>query len=192
MADMKCSLSEATNDFRHWASAPGLSENTRANILNSDIVVVPNDGFRDYSGPLFPAGTAELFQYIKDNLPSGREVELAVEDQDFRELSLHYDVVTIASCVVKIVAAPIAVKLLADWIAKRLGSRLQSSEVRASLTVVQTDGDRSKSIQISYEGPAATFETTVKGALDKIPSAIVPASGGTSGESTAAMEGPQL
>jgi hypothetical protein len=111
-----------------------------------------------------------LFHYLRANLPSGSESELAIEDQDFRELSLHADILTIATCVVKYAAVPLLVKLLGDWIAKRLGNRANTSEVRASLVVVQAEGTQSKSIQISYEGPASTFESTVKGALDKVPS----------------------
>jgi hypothetical protein len=176
LADTTSMFVDTDKDFRYWSSVAGLSGETRANILRADIVVVPYEGFRDHPGPLFPAGTAELFQFLKDNLPSGNEAELAVEDEDFRELSLHYDLVTIASCVVKAVAEPIVVKLMADWIAKRLGNRLNSSEVRASLTIVHTDGDQSKSVQFSYDGPAATFETVVKDALDKVPSAIAPTS----------------
>jgi hypothetical protein len=167
MTDSKCDVSETSEDFLHWSSVDGLSQGTRTNILNSDVVVVPYNGFRDYQGPLFPAGTAEFFQYLKANLPSGKEAELAVEDEDFRELSLHFDVVTIATCVVKYAAVPLLVKLLSDWISKRVGSRANSAEVRASLVVVLTDGNESKSIQFSYEGPAATFEATMKSALDK-------------------------
>ena len=176
MAETKSTFVDTDKGFRYWSSVAGLSEETRANILRADIVLVPYESFRDHPGPLFPAGTAELFQFFKDNLPSGNEAELAVEDEDFRELSLHYDLVTIASCVVKAVAAPIVVKLIADWIVKRLGSRLNSSEVRASLTVVQTDGDQCKLVQFSYNGPAATFETIANDALDKVLSAIAPAS----------------
>jgi hypothetical protein len=170
VVETKCDISETSKDFRYWSTIGGLSEGTRANVLRADIVVVPSDGFRDYPGPLFPSGTAELFHYLKGNLPSGSEAELAVEDQDFRELSLHADILTIATCVVKYAAIPLLVKLLGDWIAKRLGSRANVSEVRASLVVVQADGAQSKNIQISYEGPAATFEATVKSALDKVPS----------------------
>jgi hypothetical protein len=163
-----CSYAEVQTGFQYWSSAKSLSCETQLAIARSDIVLVPEEGFGEYVVPLFPEGTDELFQFLRTNVPSGMNVELAAEDADYKELALHEDTVNIASVLVTLLAAPVAVGLIVEYLKNRLGSRLGKTEVRASMILDQSDGPNSKTLRMRYEGPADAFERTMRKALSVI------------------------
>ena len=159
---------ETELDFQYWSTSRPLSDDLRISISNADVLLVPQEDFRDYEGPVFPVLTHELFYHLRERVPPGTVVELAVDDADYKELALHADVVRIATVVVKYVLAPVIAILLADYLRTLLGYRFGSAEVRASIIVDQSDPRGRKATQISYEGPAGTFENTVKGAIKNL------------------------
>jgi len=156
------------SDFVYWSSLLSLSTELRQSIQQADIVLVPQPGFGDYTGPLFPVRTEELFRHLRQNVPAGLKVELAVEDADYKELALHADIVRIATVLVKWLTAPLAIDLIKDYLKGHLGKRFKSAEVRFTMIVDQSDGRNKKAGQISYEGPADTFESLLKHALDSL------------------------
>jgi predicted DNA binding CopG/RHH family protein len=160
-----CSYVEVQTGFGYWSNVGSLSRETQLAVQRSDIVLVPAEGFGDYVGPVFPKGTDELFHFLRSHAPSGMNVELAAEDADYRELALHGDTVYIASVLVRLLVAPTAVGLIVEYLRTRLGGRLGKTEVRASVILDQTDGPNSKTLRVSYEGPANTFEKTMHEAL---------------------------
>jgi predicted DNA binding CopG/RHH family protein len=169
-----CSYVEVQTGFAYWSNAESLSRETQMAVQRSDIVLVPAEGFGDYVGPVFPKGTDELFQFLRTNAPAGMSVELAAEDADYKELTLHGDTVYIASVLVRLLVAPVAVGLIVEHLRNRLGSRLGKTEVRASMILDQSDGPNSKTLRMSYEGPANEFEKTMHEALSIISGAHTP------------------
>lgn len=169
MAKATLTWTQSQSDFAFWSESPSLTAPTRLAIRESDIVLVPQPGFSHYKGPVFPVKTEELFRHLRENVPAGMTVELAVEDVDYKELSLHSELLIIATLLVKWVAAPVAVGLVKDYIQKRLGKRTKNADVRFNLIVDATDADKRKTAQISYEGPAETFESSLKDALKSFP-----------------------
>lgn len=141
---------------------------TRESLRRAAIVIVPHEGFRDHDGPVFPVGTTELFRALQEQAPAGTGVEIAIEDEDYREVALHYDVVRLATLLVDHAVVPMAAAFLADYLVKKLGSRFSKSKVEASLIVEREDPDGRKSFQLDYKGPATTFEKTIKSDLAKM------------------------
>jgi hypothetical protein len=158
-------IESTSADLRYWAGQPGLTAETRHSIEKADILVVPQEGFRNHTGPIFPVGTEAFLQSLRQQAPADIHIDIAIEDTDYRELAIHADLLTVADVVVKYVVAPIAVTLLTEYLKRRLGSRFRNDEVRVGLTVDQTDGETRRAVRISYEGPAQTFETAFKEAL---------------------------
>jgi predicted DNA binding CopG/RHH family protein len=163
-----CSLTEIESGFEYWSRKKYLSEETRTAIGKSDIVLVPAEGYGDYAGPVFPVGTNELFQFLRSNVPSRMSVELATEDVNYAELALHGDVLYVANILVTVLGAPVATELIVEYLRKHLGSRLDDTEVRASMILDRSNGPDSKTIRISYEGPARAFEKTMHEAMSYI------------------------
>src|SRR3989442_2502899 len=52
---------ETELDFQYWSTSRPLSDDLRISISNADVLLVPQEGFRDYEGPVFPVLTHELF-----------------------------------------------------------------------------------------------------------------------------------
>ena len=159
--------SETSKDFGYWSTMDWLPEDSRTAVLGADAVIVPWERYRGHTGPIFPVDASELFQYLKGNVPTGTVVEMAV-NSDFKELALHADVVNLATILVKYVAAPLLLRLVGEFLKRKLGSRFGNTHVRVSIIVDQSEGDRHKSVQISYDGPATTFEASMKDALSQL------------------------
>lgn len=161
--DSSDSLSpDMEHGFEYWASRDSLAPATRDALLRAAIVLVPHENFGHQASLVFPAGTTELFRSLKEQVPSGIEVEIAVEENYYREVALHNDLIRLATMLVKLVAAPIAIGLLVEFLKVKLGSRFSKSEVEASL-IVEQEGPGSRAVvRLNYKGPAATFEQTIK------------------------------
>lgn len=162
-------MTETDRDRQYWSSSPWVNEGLRDAILHSGILLVPQEGFRDHTGPVFPVGTDSLFNFLrKRQTTTGLEVELAVEDAQYKEVALHANTLRIATAVVTLFLAPLTVDLLADYIKEHVGSRADKTEVHSSLIIEQTDGSHRKSIHVEYKGPASDFERSMKAAIEAI------------------------
>ena len=155
------------HSFAYWASRNSLSSETSAALLSAAIVLVPHENFGGQARHVFPVGTTDLFRFLKEQAPDGVGVEIAVEDNDYREVALNYDVIRLATILVKLVAAPTAVGLLVEYLKSKLGSRFSKSEVEASLIVEQEGPDSRGVFSLNYKGPATTFERTINSDLAK-------------------------
>jgi hypothetical protein len=153
----------------YWSSLDSLSPETKSAIGRASIIIVPDDGFRDHSGPVFPVGTVEFFRLLRERSPRGAAVEIAVNESEYKEVALHSELVRLAGVIVEYVLAPVVAGLIVEYLKTRLGSRFSKSEVEASMTVDQSDGVNHKAWQITYRGPAPTFESVVGGAIASLP-----------------------
>jgi len=155
-------------DLDYWASRDFLSPATRESLRRATIILVPHESFRDHAAPVFPAGTTELFRMLQKQAPEGTGVEIAIEENEYREVTLHSDIVRLATIFVKFIGAPTVVGLLVEYLKKKLGSRFFEAEVEASLIVEREDSDGRRAFQLDYKGPADAYETTVKSGLVKM------------------------
>ncbi|MGA2967507.1 MAG: hypothetical protein ABSD64_14965 [Terriglobales bacterium] len=153
----------------YWSSLDSLSPETRSAVRRASIIVVPSDGFREYTGPVFPVGTIEFFRLLRERSPQEAAVEIAVDESEYKEVALHSGLVRLAGIIVKYVFAPVASGMIVEYLKTRLGSRFSKSEVEASMIVDQSDGVNHKAWQIKYKGPASTFENVVGGAIASLP-----------------------
>jgi hypothetical protein len=153
----------------YWSSLDSLSPETRSAVGRTSIIIVPNDGFREHTGPVFPAGTVEFFRLLRERSPQDAAVEIAVDEPEYKEVALHSELVRLAGVVVEYVLAPVVAGLIVEYLKTRLGSRFSRSEVEASMIVDQSDGVNHKAWEIKYKGPAPTFENVVGSAIASLP-----------------------
>lgn len=163
--EAEVSSTEHTREY--WISRDYLSTETCESLRRAAIIVVPHEGFRDFDGPVFPVGTTELLRTLQEQVPPDAGVEIAIEDKDYREVALHYDVVRLATLLLDYAIVPMVAALLADYLMKKLGSRFSKSRVEASLIVEREGPEGRKAFQLEYKGPATTFEATIKSDLAK-------------------------
>jgi len=163
--DHTLSTNQTERTLQYWSSLDSLSAETQRAVQKASVLIVPQNGFRDHTGPVFPTGTVELFRLLRERSPQSATVEIAVDEPQYKELTLHYDLVTLAGVVVEYVVAPVVAGLLVEYLKVRLGDRFSKSEVEASITVDQSDGVSHRAWEIKYKGPAPTFENTVQRAI---------------------------
>ena len=84
MAKSNCTWTRTDSGFSFWSTQGSLTDELRESFRQADIVLVPEPGFGDYTGPLFPVNTGEFFRYLREKAPAGVKVELAVEDSDYK------------------------------------------------------------------------------------------------------------
>ena len=160
------SWEETSRGFRYWSEKQGESTELSDAILSADVVLLPNDGFRDYQGFVFPVGTEELFARLNERLPENVLVDVAVSDDEYREVAVHSDLVTIAEILVTKVAAQVLVSFLADYFKQRLRWRFDRTNVKATLVIEDKDGTRHRTVRMTFEGPAPEFESAMKESID--------------------------
>ena len=160
------SWEETSRGFRYWSEKQGESTELSDAILSADIVLLPNEGFRDYKGFVFPVGTEELFAQLKKRLPEEILVDVAVSDDEYREVAVHSDLVAIAEFLVTKVAAQILVCFLVDYLKQRLRWRFDRTNVKATLVIEDNDGRRHRTVRMTFEGPAPEFESAMKESID--------------------------
>lgn len=155
---------ESNESIQTWINRNYISNELRSKLSTVDILIVPDEGFRD-NGNLhtFPEGTESLFQFIKNADTKGHSIDICIEDKDYQELALHFDLITIANLVAEYIAAPVIVLLIDKYLDYKLGREKDSGAVKSKLTI--HDQQNNKSIEITYEGPAATYESTMLNAI---------------------------
>lgn len=154
--------------LRSWIDDPSLSEQTRTRLLRANMLLVPDEGHAGSGVRYFPQGTIDFFDFLTKNKPQDLVIDACVEDDDYKELSLHSDILIIAGLVVSHVVVPLAVNLVSDYISDWLKNRKNDSAVKAKLTV--TFEQNRRSIEIEYYGAAEEYSKAIHDALSKIES----------------------
>lgn len=150
----------------YWSERPFVSGATRTSLTEAEVLLVPWEDFRDTKGPLFPAGTSELFQFLKDRAPD-THIEVCADDAEYKELALHGDIIFLGTILMQYIVAPVFVALLAEFIKKQLPFGVEKAEVRAHLLIEQGTGEHRRVVRVDYEGPAAKFELSMPTAIEE-------------------------
>jgi hypothetical protein len=166
-------VSVAERGFDYWRSREYVDDKLRAQLQSADILIVPNEGFAEYKGPLFPVGTEGVYTYMKKNAPAGVNVDICVDDDKYKELALHFDWLIIPLFVVTALAAPTAVNLVSAYLKKRWGlgdgsAGEQSRGVKMHIVVEHKVGNDVKRGAISYEGSPEKLPESMKAAFDEL------------------------
>lgn len=158
-------VEETQESFSDWLNKPYISSKLRKQLVNANLLIVPLEGVQENVGPVFPNCTEELCLFLKENATADLVPEICIEDQDFTELVMHWDLFTVGSIIVKCIVAPFAVNLIYDYLKDRLGPRASKTHVKLELTVVQEDG---KAAHMLYEGPSKELRKTLLPAIENL------------------------
>lgn len=161
---------ETDRNREYWMSRQYVPENLRDSISRAQLLLVPQEGFGDYAGPVFPVQTEELFQFLGEHAPPNTLVDICISDDDYRELALHDATVIVATILVTSFIAPIAVNLISEYLKRNIlaKSKKDTAEVRVRLLVDESDRGKHRTTEISYEGPVSAFEKTMRDQVQKL------------------------
>lgn len=144
---------------KDYVPAEYLDEIKKANLL-----IIPNESFRDEGDVLFPETTREFFDFIRES--SGDEIvaDIAISDEDFQRIELHSAVIEVATIIVQWVVLPVATSMIATFLCdlvKKYHRKPEDTAAKVKIITEETKAKRSK--QITYEGPVSG----IKDALDQ-------------------------
>jgi hypothetical protein len=162
-----CVTSVSTKDRSYWLNRPYIPADIRAQLEKADILLVPYEGFREQADPLFPVGTEEVFQYLREHADNFK-VDICITDADYKELALHSDLLRLPELLINGVIVASVVNLLTSYIYDKFKSR-KGGEVKARFLVQKADG---QTVQIEYNGPAETFSAAMNNAVKSLTSDV--------------------
>ncbi|MFA5858674.1 MAG: hypothetical protein WC955_06375 [Elusimicrobiota bacterium] len=158
-------VEESKETFSTWIDRPYIPNELKTQLFKANVLIVPREGFREHSEPVFPTGTEELLNFLRDNMDKGIVPDICSTDQDYREFALHDTWIIIGSFIVTSIVAPIIVDLISEYIKKRWTSKENHTNIKVELTVVEKDGHASR---LLYEGSANDFNKSVKPTLKSL------------------------
>lgn len=138
---MELVISGSNENLTFWREKTYLSDVTKDLLKQADVLMVPDENFRDYPLPVFQRNTLEILDYLNETL----KVEAAINDEDFREVALNNRVHRIGKYVVNTVVFPVFIGLITCYIYDKLKHEDPKDEVE--LEIVVDDGGHSKSVK---------------------------------------------
>lgn len=166
---MSMTVQPTEDSAKTWAAKPFVPDDLRAAVANADILLVPNEGYGDRQDlRFFPAGTSELLDFIKTRVANDVHVEVAIADQDYKEVSRHAGVMYLATFVVNALLAPIVARLISEYILVRFGRRKDSTTIKTSITLY--DETARRAVRVDYDGPATAFPDAIINASKQLQS----------------------
>ena len=158
-------LSQET--FQTFINRPYISSELRERLSGANVLLIPNEGYGGKKELVyFPSGTAELFHFLEERKTENLNVDICIEEKDYKEVALHFDWLMLASFVVTSLVAPLIVNLLTEYIKKRQGKREPDTIVKHTLVVC--DEKEGRYVCLSYEGPAPKYHDTMLNAISNL------------------------
>lgn len=151
--------------FDDWLSKPYVSSSLRQRLETSNVLIIPQEGYGDYSDPLFVAGTDDLFRYMSHNASNEVVVDVCIADEDYKTLSLHSDILRLGSFLVTSTILPLFVNLLSSYIYEKMRSTKVDTWMDLEITTVN---GHDSSTTIKFKGPVDVFEREVSAKIDSI------------------------
>ena len=62
-------------------------------IKKANLLIIPNEDFRDDGDVLFPETTREFFEFLKEEASDEIVADIAISDEDFQRIELHSAVI---------------------------------------------------------------------------------------------------
>lgn len=128
-------------------------------IKQANILIIPNDGFREKKGLFFPECTSEFYKFLKSK--SEVKTEICIDDDDFRKLELHADIIYVATLIVQYAVFPIATSIIATYLYDKVKSmNKETDETNTKVHIIVEKNGKSK--KVDYEGSIENFEKAMK------------------------------
>lgn len=155
-------ISDSDLNFEKIYSKPYFPKEHEEDLKKANLLLIPNEGYGGLDGPVFPEQTMEFYNFLRNYENKELVGDICISDENYVELELHEELITLANLVVVSGILPIALNLISSYLDRKIQRRKKSIKLKVNITVVE--GDKSKSI--SYEGDAEKFEETIKAASD--------------------------
>lgn len=161
--DKKIEIEETDITFESIYDKPFIPQDYVEDIKKADILIIPEENFREEGDVLFPETTREFLEYLQEQIPKDMSVDIAISDENFRKIELHSDLVNVATIIVSSAAFSIACSLVASFLydmAKKLLKRPE--DLNAKVKIISEETKTKKTKSITYEGPVSGIKEALE------------------------------
>lgn len=127
-------------------------------ILSSNAILLPVENYSKVNYPVFFENTNEFYNYLKENEKDDIKTSICIRDEDYRELELHNDEITLATIIILHIALPTVVGIISTYLYDLMKKRRRKIDMKIDLIVEKNK----KSKRIKYQGSVEGFEKSMK------------------------------
>lgn len=125
-------------------------------IKKANLLIIPNENFRDEGDVLFPETTREFFDFIREFPNDEIIADIAISDEDFKRIELHSAVIEVAPIIVQTIVLPIALNIISLFLYDLVKKyRRKPEDTSAKVQIITEETATKKSKKITYEGPVS-------------------------------------
>lgn len=155
----KVRISDASVSFNEVYQNSNLFPELLEKIKAADILLLPYADFRGYQNCLFPEQTYQFYTHLmKEAKKQSLTVDLAVSDEDYKEIELHADVVNIADVLIQWVLFPVVTGMISTYLYDLVRQRKKKMNANIKISVEKNG----KAKTIHFEGDIENFERAMK------------------------------
>jgi len=129
----------------------------------ADVVILPATGHCGYSEYYLTEYTIDLYDYLKEK---DVNVEVLLDDDNYHELELHADLLTISTMIVAYAVWPLVLNLISSYLYDKI-RRERRTELNIDIKIMVKDSvgeERS----IHYKGPADKYNETMQSTMKRL------------------------
>lgn len=160
-------VTSTPDGFEYWTTRPYQAEPLQDELRKAQVLLVPREDLRPdrgLTGPVFPSGTTEFFQFLQERLPTDMRVDIAVADEQYQEVAFFWDQHWFVDVLLRNTALPMFVGVLLEWVRRRIW-KPNDSRVRIRLTVEEERAGRKLRAQVTFEGTPDELQPELLGAV---------------------------
>jgi hypothetical protein len=105
-------VNETSESLGHWLDHPWVDEGQRPRLLKASILALPDAGSEE--GPVFPVGTAEFIERLREALGTEATLAVAIRSDDYQELSLRSKAWRMPTRLLSAGIVPVALNILGN------------------------------------------------------------------------------
>ena len=157
-------ISDTDISFEQIYNKEYIPEEYIDDIKKANLLIIPNESFRDEGDILFPETTREFYDYIRENANDDIVADIAISDEDFQRIELHSAVFEIATIIIQYGLLPIVTSIIGSFLyelAKKHHRKPEDTTAKVKIITEETKSKKCKTI--TYEGPVSG----IKEALDE-------------------------
>ena len=148
-------ITESEIRFEDIYKKPYVTSNILDEIKKANALILPNEGFRDKTDPMFPEETSVFFEYLKSHSDeSGLLPDICIDDENYKLLELHDAELLLPSLIVTSFILPVVINLISSYLYDKIKQKREDFNIE--IKIIEQDKDVSKSLE--YKGPASDFK----------------------------------
>lgn len=153
-------ITESDLNFQDIYSKPYFPKDLEETLKKANFLLLPYEGFKNTTNPVFPEQTMEFYKFVNNFDSNELRGDICISDNDYAELELHTDLITLATMIVTMGILPVTVNLISSYLDRKIQERGNKNDLKVKVNIIVVD--ENKSTNISYEGDANKFEETLK------------------------------